>query len=243
MKHAIIGLAALALLGAVPAVQAQKNKDVRTIPVQPIPEESAGASLNLRASAALGFWDGHAGASGFEDSDGGAGFGLGTGTTFVFGSFFADLGVDYYDISQDTADGNEFTRSDLALTGGGWLTDWISAFGGYRQGWQGRSGAFKDDIWTESGFFAGGGVAFPIGQGDLRGGVSMAYNLNTIEFAGGSGDLDYNGFSGKFRVALARSPHAVELRLQSFKASEEFFYLRESYAFVAYVFNWQALSF
>lgn len=246
MRKVIIGLAGLVLLAAQPAALAEGKQagGLKTIRVQPLPEEqSMGAALAVRGSAALGFWDGHNLGSGTDASDGGMGWGLGTGSTFVLGRLFGDLGVDYYDVSQTVAEGDEFNRTDLVLTGGGWITDWVSAFAGYRQGWQAQSGMFKDDTWSETGFFTGASLAFPVGRGDLRGGLSLAYNLNKVEFAGGGEDADYNGLSGKVRVSLARTPHAVELRFQNFKASGDTPYFRETYAFVAYVFNWQALTF
>jgi hypothetical protein len=244
VQKACFGLVSLALLMASPAVLAQaktaKDKEVNTIPVtSEAPADPSGMALSVRGSASQVTWDGNGGFT----SDGGWGYGLGTGATFTWGPWFGDLGFDYYDVGQNTAPLNDFTRTDVLLTGGGKVTDWLTAFGGYRQAWQG-DGVLNDDVWTESGLFIGGGVAFPIGTGDLRGGASLAYNLNKIDPTfPGSTEIDYNGLSGKVRVSLARTPHAVEMRFQTFKTDDPTLYLRESYLILAYVFNWKVLDF
>ena len=246
MKTHIVGALALAFLATHPAAFAKDPKDVKTIPVQPLPEpEAMGAALAVRGTAGLGLYDGHTITPAGEGSDGSPVWALGAGSTFTMGRWFGDLALDYYDISLDMDDASKFKRTDITLSGGARILDWLSAFGGLRQGWQGHSGIFKDDVWTETGFFVGGGVAFPVGQGDLRGGASLAYNLSKVSFDSSSGfsDLDYNGLSGKLRVSLARTPHAVELRFQNFKGDDGGTHLCETYAFLVYVFNWQVLNF
>ena len=188
--------------------------------------------------------------NGFTDSAKSSGLGL--GTTYGMGRAFLDLGLDYFQIN-DGLNSFDFQRTDLSLTGGAKIIDWLGAFGGVRKAWQSPSNDSAVDSpfrshngWNEFGVFAGPSVG-PFALGPMRLSASVAYNFNWVsgpannpfDLPGGKERAPYNGIGAKLRLGLAGSPHAVEVRYQRFANDKpnELDY-NESYAYIGYIFNW-----
>jgi len=170
-----------------------------------------------------------------------AGLGVGLGISRAF----IDLNLEYFDLRTKFPFKDNIKRTDLALTAGARILDWLSAFGGVRRAWEG-SKIFNNDIWDEYGFYLGPGIGpFPLGDA-LRLSMSAAYNFNRITDPVSGDYIAYNGISGKLRLGLARTGHAVELRYQRFKTNPNNAFALDNtntYLLLGYVYTWNAVSF
>jgi hypothetical protein len=169
---------------------------------------------------------------------------VGLGIGFAVSRFFADLNLERFDL-RTKPPFKKIIRTDLVFTAGARITDWLSAFGGVRRAWEDESKMFGNSIWDEYGFFLGPGLGpFPLGDA-FRLSFSAAYNFNQIRDPSTAEYIDYNGISGKLRLGLAKTPHAVELRYQRFKTGNNKFNFdnTNTYLLLGYVFTWNAVNF
>lgn len=208
------------------------------------------ASLTPRVSAGLGQYKGSDNAGGESEGDSTT---IGLGATLSGGIFSADLGLDWYKINEPggSFQSTSFTRTDLTLTGGVRVASSIGLLAGYRQADQGDSGLFADEIWTESGYFAGvrfGSFALSESVGLV---FQFAYNFNDVEGTGGGKISGYDGLSGKVRMSFGGSggggKHALELRFQKFEGdvdnSVPTYTIEETYTYLIYTYSLPSIKF
>jgi hypothetical protein len=121
-----------------------------------------------------------------------------------------------------------------------------SVFIGVRRGWQG-DGIFNDDAFEELGpFFGGGFGGVNIGRGwTLNAAASL--NLSKVDnFPSDGQDLDYPGLGLRVGVSPPNSPHALQLRVQSFSGDDKVVFdtgerieyeLKETYVLLSYLYR------
>lgn len=143
-------------------------------------------------------------------------YGAQVGLTAGWGSFSADVAIDYLRLDLPEA----IDRTDLLLTLGYLIGSHGSVFAGYRFGFQG-DGFFNDDIFKETGPFIGAGIG-GIEVGAVTLSSSLAWNFSQIEdFPVDGQETDYDGISLKLGGALKSHPqHVVQLRYQMFEGDD-----------------------
>lgn len=221
------------------------------VPPPPAPAAEAPARNRISLRAAFGYGEYHVEAPSFSVDDHAKvplyGVGIAYSRTLTpTVTPFADLGIEYSDISDANSARADFVRTDVAATVGARLFDIVAPFVGYRLAWQDPNKAFDDDIWQEHGWYLGAAAgSFALGP-RLNLGASAAYNWNRVapDAALFLKPFNYRGYSAKLRLGLSGTPHALELRYQEFSGDlSPGFDLTESYALAVYVFNWSGWRF
>lgn len=199
--------------------------------------EAAGAVIG-RAGLTAGTYEFEAGS--FRTDSNAYGVQLGFGGSF--GRIFLDWGMDYQHVANDFLD-----RTDYLFTGGVFIGDRWSVFGGYRYG------NFGDDFTATStdsnyylarGPYAGGSFSQRIGSAVA---LNLALAYNFVEYSdpdGTSLDISADGVSGKLQANLLGTPHAIYLRAQAFNGEDDAntFKFKESFVQLGYAFTFDLLS-
>jgi len=210
---------------------------------------SACALLSAGGAEAAGFITGRAGLTAgtyeFEaagpPTDSNA-YGVQVGFGASIGRIFVDWGMDYQHVANDFLD-----RTDYVFTGGVFIGDRWSAFGGY------RAGNFSDDFTATSadsnyyqatGPFAGGSFSQTIGR-SVALNLALAYNF--VEYTDEQGvalDISADGFSGKLQASILDTPHSIYLRAQAFNGEDDAntFEFTERFVQLGYTFTFDLLS-
>ncbi len=181
----------------------------------------------------------------YETTEDSSNFGILLGVGAAGERFFGDLGLELVQVPD--VFGADFNRTDLLLTGGVFIGDHWTLFGGVRSAWHGKDQFGSDAGYTESGPFLGGGYSRRVGERWSLAG-SVAVNFLTFKDEGGQqvDDATGAGFSFKVQANRLESPHSFFMRLQSFggtqtQAAFEFEY-QETYFQLGYQATFDILS-
>lgn len=210
---------------------------------------SVSAWFSAGTADAAGFITGRAGltagtydfeASGSRTDSNAYGVQVGFGASI--GRIFVDWGMDYQHVANDYLD-----RTDYLFTGGVFIGDRWSVFGGY------RAGNYSDDFTATSadsnyyqatGPFAGGSFSQRIGD---RVALNLALAYNVVEYSDEQGvalDISANGISGKLQANILDTPHSIYLRAQAFNGEDDSntFEFKENFVQLGYTFTFDLLS-
>lgn len=209
----------------------------------------AAALLSAGTADAAGFLTARAGltAGSYEFEAGGPptdsnAYGVQIGFGGSVGRIFLDWGMDYQHVANDFLD-----RTDYLFTGGVFIGDRWSAFGGYRYGNFGddfTATSTDSNYYQASGPFLGGSFSQRIGD---RVALNLALAYNFVEYTdpdGTSLDISADGFSGKLQANILDTPHSIYLRAQSFTGEDDAntFEFSEKFVQLGYTFTFDLLS-